>query len=91
MNSARHKHAARLAQRKIAGTHFVVDPAHTCLHQPQGAGEDIWTWLGDGKTVGQIVERLTQEYDVTADRAERDVQRFLRELRRKKLIERAET
>lgn len=81
------KHAKRLAQRKIAGELFVVDPANRCLHQPRGAGENIWEWLALGASEEVLVEKLLSEYEVTPERARADVRRYVRELRRKKLIE----
>lgn len=67
----------------------MVDPRAKCLHQPQGAGDDLWSWLENGATEEKLVQRLLDEYDVTRGQAERDVRRFLRELKRKKLIEEA--
>jgi len=86
-DSPRYKHAKRLAQRKIADELFVVDPANRCLHQPQGAGEFLWDALAGGASEPMLVEKLLNAYDVAPDVAQKDVRQFLRELRRKKLIE----
>ncbi|HOW28117.1 MAG TPA: PqqD family protein [Elusimicrobiota bacterium] len=87
MTAVRYRHAGRLAQRKIAGTLFIVDPRHACLHQPHGSGETIWEMVRSGNTIPEMVEALCDDYDVEPARAEKDIRRFLRELRRKKLIE----
>jgi hypothetical protein len=89
MSETRYRHARRLAQRRIAGELFVVDPAHRCLHQPQGAGDTFWDWLGDGASVPELVERAAEEFDAPRAQLEKDVRKFVRELLRKKLLEAA--
>ncbi|HRY30434.1 MAG TPA: PqqD family protein [Elusimicrobiota bacterium] len=85
--SVKYRQASHLAQRRIAGELFVVDPRHRCLHQPQGAGDPLWEWLKKGATVEELVQNLLRDYDVPRDTAEKDVRRFLRELKRKKIVE----
>lgn len=87
LTGPRYSHARRLAQRKIAGEIFVVDPANKCLHQPQGVAESIWEWLAKGATEGELVQAVLREYDVDPGTAGRDVRRFVRELVRKRLVE----
>lgn len=85
--NVKYRHVRRLAQRRIGGELFVVDPAHRCLHQPQGVGESLWDWLADGASVPELVERALGDYDVSRVQAEKDVRKFVRELKRKKLLE----
>jgi hypothetical protein len=40
----------------------------------------IWEWLDGATTVGAIVRRLVEDYDVTVGQAEVDVQEFLHAL-----------
>jgi hypothetical protein len=40
----------------------------------------IWEWLDGTHSVGQIIRRLTDEYDVTEHSAESDVLAFVSEL-----------
>lgn len=83
----RYKQAGHLAQRRFEGETFIVDPKRRTLHQPQGVGEDVWTWLERPMTEDDILERVVERYDITQERARADVRRFLRELRRKSLVE----
>lgn len=83
----KYKQRQSLAQRKIAGELFVVDPAHRCLHLPNEPAEFLWDLLKKGITAHALVSALRDEYDVPQEKAEKDVRHFLRELKRKKLIE----
>ena len=40
-------------------------------------GAEIWKLCDGSRSVGQIVEELTERYDVTAEELERDVREFL--------------
>jgi hypothetical protein len=47
-----------------------------------GSARSIWQVLETPTTFGQLIERLTREYDVTPTTCTADVQRFLEELER---------
>lgn len=54
-----------------SGTYFGLD----------ATGTRIWALVKDGVAPAAICDRLTQEFDVTAEAAEADVRRFLGELK----------
>ena len=50
-------------------------------------GASIWKLIQEPKTVGQIRDAITEEYDVEPDRCERDILELLQELSKNGLIE----
>jgi hypothetical protein len=53
-----------------------------------GVGPRIWELLQESRTVGDIEDRLTEEYDVSRERVRRDVDDLLADLGDAELIER---
>ena len=51
------------------------------------AGARVWDLIGKGATREDIVDRLSAEYDVAGDVLERDVQRLLQDLLKRRLVE----
>ena len=49
-------------------------------------GARIWQLLGETESVGEIVERLGEEYDVTREMLRADVDRLLGELAARGLV-----
>ena len=54
-----------------------------------GVGARAWDLIGKRATRGAIVDCLCGEYDASADVIERDVERLLRDLLERRLIEQA--
>ena len=52
-------------------------------------GGRVWELLGEGATVGAIVERLAEEYDVPMERLDADVRALIDRLLATRLIEAA--
>ena len=50
------------------------------------SGAFLWKLLENGATTDELVASMTQEYDVSAEVAARDVDKFLAQLREKALI-----
>lgn len=50
-------------------------------------GAFLWNILQEGAEPAELVRRLTEEYDVDAETAQKDVEVFLGQLREKALIE----
>ena len=59
-----------------SGYYFGLDPV----------GARIWQLLSQTSSCAGIVERLAQEYDVTPERAESDLVRFVEELKANGLL-----
>lgn len=53
-------------------------------------GSRIWELLSDGQNAADIIEALTQEWDVGHDEAAKTVESFLRELTEEGLVEAVE-
>ena len=51
-----------------------------------GVGSRIWALLSAGATVGDVIERLAPEFDVSADQIGGDVDSFVKQLQHSKLI-----
>ncbi|MFZ5624934.1 MAG: PqqD family peptide modification chaperone [Gemmatimonadota bacterium] len=52
----------------------------------EGAGPRIWALLEQPRTVGQVCDELSDEFDVDAEICRREVRDFLEELRRAGLV-----
>ena len=50
-------------------------------------GARVWDLVGEGATPDGIIERISAEYDVSMDVVEQDVDRLLRELLARRLID----
>ncbi|MCA9266537.1 MAG: PqqD family protein, partial [Planctomycetales bacterium] len=62
-----------LAARDVAGETLLLDNVGELVHQLNATASFIWSCL-DGRTSGhQIVQRLTEHYDVDPEIAARDV------------------
>jgi hypothetical protein len=61
----------------VTGTYFGLDPV----------GARIWKLMADGKTLGEICDRILEEYEVTREELERDTLRLADELNGQGLIQ----
>lgn len=57
-----------------------------CIMSVNETGAFLWKELESGADQAELVERLTEEFDVSAETAATDVERFLSQLRDKNLI-----
>lgn len=64
----------------LSGEKVMVDFEQGKYFLIKGVGNDIWDMLEDGITVGQIIGKLLEEYDVTEDVCEQEVVKFLNSL-----------
>lgn len=71
--------------RNVAGS-WVVVPVGAAAEKFPGmltlneSGSFLWELLETEQTIQSLVAALTQRYEVTADRAEADVEKFLKPL-----------
>ena len=61
-----------VAWREVVGEAVILDLGGGRYFGLNDVGTRVWRGLLDGLELGQIVERLTEEFDVSAARAERD-------------------
>ena len=78
--------------RQVGGNHVVVPVGiqsvdFRCIITLNEVGAFLWQKMGADCTVADLVEALLAEYDVTADIATADVERFVASLREKNLLD----
>lgn len=78
--------------RQVAGNYVIVPVgAQTvdfrCIITLNEVGAFLWEKLTEERTVADLVEAVLGEYDVTADIATADVERFVASLRENKLLD----
>ena len=73
--------SARTAARVIEGRAVVIVIDRQELHTLDAVGTRIWE-LADGRTLGDIVDVLVREYEVTRETALADARAFLSDLDR---------
>jgi hypothetical protein len=59
-----------------SGTYFGLDTV----------GARIWNCMGEGKTLTEICDKLTEEFDVSREQLERDILNLAEDLETKRLI-----
>ncbi len=65
----------------------VVDPVEGRVRVLNGVGSDIWKQLSDNAAIDSIQKQLTQQYDISAERAQADIDTFLTQLTDRKMIQ----
>ena len=78
--------------RQVGGNHVVVPVGaqsvdFRCLITLNEVGAFLWKQMESACTVDSLVEALLAEYDVTADIARADVERFVSSLREKNMLD----
>ncbi|MDI6732517.1 MAG: PqqD family protein [Planctomycetota bacterium] len=75
--------------QEIENEIFIVDPKNRVLHQLNEVGAYIWEKLkqkGGGRKVSDIINSITDEYDIDKQTARYDVIQFLNTIMEKNLI-----
>ena len=76
----------KTASRVIAGEAIVLTPADSKIRNLNETGSRIWEMLAEKPTVGEIVERIQQEFDVSREQADADVRAFVEDLAAKGMV-----
>ncbi len=69
------------------GEVVVLDLARGEYYGLNEVGSRIWTLLAQCKTLAQVLQSLTEEYEVTAAQVETDMLAFIAELQSRGLVE----
>jgi hypothetical protein len=74
-----------IVNRKIAGEIVLVPIRHNvgdlaCIYNLNEVGSRIWELIDGRSTIGQIREKIVEEYEVTPEEAEADLKKFLNQL-----------
>ena len=71
----------------LAGETVLLSMRSAMYYGLDDVGSRIWELVSAPRRVSEICAAIEQEYEVTAERCEADVLRFLRELAARELIE----
>src|SRR5271157_2589749 len=56
------------------------------LYTLNPVGSVLWDFMAEGHTVGEMVQRVCDEFEVTKNQAEQDIETFLGSLLEEKLV-----
>jgi len=78
--------------RKIQGELIIVPVRRgvgdlNSLYTLNPVGTVLWDFMTEGHTIGEMVERVCDEFDVTASQAQRDIEAFLDSLVQEQLVQ----
>ncbi|HKN24067.1 MAG TPA: PqqD family protein [Candidatus Acidoferrum sp.] len=80
-----------VVSRKIEGELIIV-PIRSgvgdlnSLYTLNAVGSVLWDFMAEGHTVGEMVQRVCDEFEVTRKQAEQDIETFLGSLLEEKLV-----
>ncbi len=77
---------SKLAFRKIDGIFFIVDAEKETLHELNEFGSFIWNLIVKKKTREEILRKISEEFEVNANRSREDFDKFINKLREKGLL-----
>lgn len=75
-----------MVARNIEGRWYIVDPRGRMLHTLNQTATFIFTLLKKEKDPDEIISRLCEEFDIAEENARKDLDCFLKGLKRKKII-----
>ena len=78
--------------RKIQGELIIVPVRRgvgdlNSLYTLNPVGAALWDFMNEGHTVGEMVERVCEEFEVTAAQARQDIEAFLDSLMQEHFVE----
>lgn len=71
----------------LSGEKAMIDFETGKYYLIKGTGNDIWDMIQEEITVGDIIEKLLEEYDVTREKCTESVFEFLENLKTKGFID----
>ena len=75
-----------LAWENVDDEIIVLDSRASRYYRLKGSGALLWTMLDDGATKADLISRLLVSYSIDEDVATNDVDTFIADLERQKLI-----
>ncbi|MGF1542644.1 MAG: PqqD family protein, partial [Pleurocapsa sp.] len=72
---------------EIADEAVILDLESGVYYGLNSVGVDIWQWLQQPQTAQNLLSLVLEEYEVTPEQAEQDIQSILQEMLDKGLIE----
>jgi Coenzyme PQQ synthesis protein D (PqqD) len=89
---ARYERNRDVVSRQIAGELIIV-PIRSgvgdlnSLYTLNPVGSVLWDFMNEGHTIGEMVQRICDEFEVTAAQAQQDIEAFLDSLLAEKLVQ----
>ena len=77
---------AEVMARQVGDETVILDLASGNYYGLDPVGARIWQLLGEGKSLAQVCDTLTAEYEVSRATAEQDLEHLVRELGAKGLL-----
>lgn len=84
--SDRFKHAAHAAWRKVGDETIILDLNSSVYYSLNETGSFVWEQLGNGEALPDVAEALTDEFEISADKAEKDAAELVDSLVKEKLL-----
>jgi hypothetical protein len=78
---------AHLAGRIISNQAYVVNTKNSVLHEFNETGTFIWKLIEKNRSKADILRELINEFEVSAEKAQRDLDEFLAKLEKNEIIE----
>lgn len=82
----RFKHAPHAAWRKVGEETIILDLNSSVYYSLNDTGSFVWEQLGNGEALSDVAEALTDEFDITAEKAEKDAAELVDSLLKEKLL-----
>jgi hypothetical protein len=82
----RYRQDLRVAYQVYDGAAFLVQPQGRTMHRLDAVGTHVWEALVEPLTLEDLVQRVTDEFEVEPERAREDVREFLGRLEAQGLI-----
>lgn len=76
-----------LAYRLIDNESVIVTPQEGLARVLNESASIIWELLDGKKSIGEIIDRIIAEFEISPEEAQEDVLDFLKELESKKMVE----
>lgn len=88
----RYRRNQQIVSRKIEGELIIVPIRRgvgdlNSLYTLNPVGSVLWDFMSEGHTIAEMVERICDEFEVTAAQARQDIEVFLDSLMEEKLIQ----
>ena len=79
--------SSRQVSTEVGDETVILELAEGAYYGLENVGSFVWSLLSEPRTVADLVDSVSREYDVTPDRCERDVLTLVEDLATSGLIE----
>jgi hypothetical protein len=75
-----------LTIREIGGDIVILSEKDLEIHNLEGTAAFLWKCIDGESTVGEIIRKLFDAYEVTMEQAKADIVKFIEECEKKRLV-----